>query len=318
MPTKIKWLVAHDPIHLFLRTAKAFSEKLQELTDGQFEIEILTETDFREKYNPSIKKIAGQRLVSLVKNGAVEMSQIRTHNLATISEDFLSFDMPFLFKDHDHATKVFEGNIGKKVLNSLNTNGDAQGLAFTYSGGFRVIGSNQPITEVSELIGKQVRVNSNPVNFDYMQALGAKPVRLAPIMSDLGPTPNYGWNEIYSGDLDAAETTYLRFKGKYILKSEHNMFLTTIVTSGKFWRTLDQETKELFHKAALEASRLERKWSLEDSEKFEKTCTENGIKIFSMSADDKQFMKNAVHSIYEKWEPKFSNNLISDIQKLAN
>jgi TRAP-type C4-dicarboxylate transport system substrate-binding protein len=291
---------------------------LKELTEDRFEIEILTESDYREKYNPELKKVGGNRLINMITAGDIEMSQIRTHNFSVINRDFLSFDMPFLFKSHNHATKVFEGEIGKQVLDSLYEKGGIQGLAFTYSGGFRVIGSNHPITEISQIKGKSVRVNTNPVNYDYMQALGANPVKLTPIQTDLGPTANYGWDEIDSGDLDATETTYLRFKGKYILKSEHNMFLTTIVTSGRFWNTLDAETKELFRKAALEASRLERKWSLEDAKNFETTCSEQGVTIFDISEQDRSVMKDAIHAVYEKWQPKFTDNLISDIKKLAN
>jgi TRAP-type C4-dicarboxylate transport system substrate-binding protein len=96
------------------------------------------------------------------------------------------------------------------------------------------------------------------------------------------------------------------------------MFLTTIVTSGRFWNTLDAETKELFRKAALEASRLERKWSLEDAKNFETTCSEQGVTIFDISEQDRSAMKDAIHAVYEKWQPKFTGNLISDIKKLAN
>lgn len=318
MAIKIRWLVAHDPIHLFLRTAKAFSEKIFQLTDGKYEVEILTDSSYKEKYRPDLKQLGGHHIVNFLSDGDVEMSQTRTHSFARFNTDFLSFDMPFLFKDHEHAAKVFEGNIGKDVLDSLYENGNIQGLAFTYSGGFRIIGSNEPITEISQLKNKPIRVNTNPVNWDYMEAIGARPVRLSPIETEKGFVPDYGWNDLDSGQVYATETTYLRFKGKHILKSEHNMFLTAIAVSGKFWKTLDDQTRDLFKQAALETSRLERQWSLEDSENFEKTCKDNDIEIVDLNAEDKKFMKDSMHSIYEKWVPKFSTGLIDNIDKLSS
>ena len=42
----------------------------------------------------------------------------------------------------------------------------------------------------------------------------------------------------------AVETTYLRFSGKYVLKTEHSMFLTSILTGDGFWNTLTQEQQD--------------------------------------------------------------------------
>ena len=77
--------------------------------------------------------------------GKIEMSQMYTTWLAEkYEQDFLAFDLPFLFKDHDHAARVFEGPIGKKMLDGYNLQGSkVQGLAFTYSGGYKQIGLNK-------------------------------------------------------------------------------------------------------------------------------------------------------------------------------
>ena len=48
---KIKWLIAHEPVDLFLRTAKAFSKDVYERTNGAIEIEIFTASEFSKKYN---------------------------------------------------------------------------------------------------------------------------------------------------------------------------------------------------------------------------------------------------------------------------
>ena len=36
---KIVWLLFHEPVDLFLRTAQAFSEKILDLTEGRIKVE---------------------------------------------------------------------------------------------------------------------------------------------------------------------------------------------------------------------------------------------------------------------------------------
>jgi hypothetical protein len=47
---KIKWLLFHEPVELFIRTAKDFQVHLNELTNSKYEIEILTIADYQDKY----------------------------------------------------------------------------------------------------------------------------------------------------------------------------------------------------------------------------------------------------------------------------
>ena len=70
MTTKrqIKWLIAHVPQYLFIRTAKYFSQELEKLLPGQFEIEILTIPQYIKKYDD----IDGLNLTSPVIPGLEE------------------------------------------------------------------------------------------------------------------------------------------------------------------------------------------------------------------------------------------------------
>jgi len=47
---KVKWLLYHEPVELFIRTAKDFQKHLDVLTNNKYELEILTWEDYTEKY----------------------------------------------------------------------------------------------------------------------------------------------------------------------------------------------------------------------------------------------------------------------------
>jgi TRAP-type C4-dicarboxylate transport system substrate-binding protein len=103
MTTKhVKWVIAHEPIGLFLKVAESFSAEVNAKTNGAFNIEVLSLTDYTNKYN-SGKKITKNELMQLVDNGTIEMSHIYTTWLADYNKDLHALDLPFLFRDHEHA-----------------------------------------------------------------------------------------------------------------------------------------------------------------------------------------------------------------------
>lgn len=305
-PRIIKWLVAHEPVHLFLRTAQAFAHELAQASNGQLQIEILTVQDYADKYNHGKLFNSVDEIFDAMSAGDIHMSQTTVSHFGRINNNFFALDLPFLFRDHDHATRVFEGEVGQALCNSLAEKSQIRGLAFTYSGGWRVIGSNEPITSLAQLQNKRIRVNGNPVNYLTMNAIGAEPKPHALV--------GYGYDAIDSGDLDATESTYLRFKGKHVLKTGHSLFLTTIAVSTKFWDSLDPETQQFMKDAATRAASVERQWSIEDCAKFERDCEANGVEIHELSSDDQQQLRDMTETVYTEVANWFHKNLLPKIK----
>jgi len=305
----IKWLIAHQPEYLFLRTAKAFAKMLEKVLP-EYKIEILT-TEQYLKQSPEFKR---EDIVNLVEKNEIQMSQTEVWELEnhTYDKNFLVFDMPWLFKDHGHARRVLEGPIGQAINSRLVKQTGVRGLAYTYSGGYRTVGmENTPIKNLSDLADKTIRVNGNPITQEFWanftNTTRVKTPRLGGELSDL---------ELPKG-VDGKDTTYIRFQNaKSFLKSEHSLFLTDILISDAFFQSLSKEEQDIFTNTAYKAARLERKWSQEDAEQFEKTAKERGCEIVELSEEDKTTMKQEAEEIYTKWDKKFSPGLLDGIAKL--
>jgi TRAP-type C4-dicarboxylate transport system substrate-binding protein len=125
---------------------------------------------------------------------------------------------------------------------------------------------------------------------------------------------SYGYDLIEKGQLDAAETTYLRFLGKYLVKTNHSMFMTVIAMNESFFQGLDSDLQEVVKTAAICASRLEREWSIQDAKKFEEDCAVNGVTITSLSDEDQAHFREQALKVYEKWEPYFMPGMIEHIR----
>lgn len=306
----IRWVVAHEPVDLFLRTAEAFAKEIEETSKGRIKIEILTADDYYNMYHQGTKpELPIQELFNSLSDGKFEMFQTTVGWYGMINNHFLALDLPFLFRDHDHASRVLEGPIGRALCDSLQMRSNVKGLAFTYSGGYRVIGTKEPITSLKDLKGKRVKVGTNPLCYITMEKLGAIPKTSAPVVGG-----NVDLDFVDGETIDAAETTYLRFRGDHVLKTGHSLFLTTISINKDFWNSLDAETQDLMSKAAVAAAKIERQWSIDDAVKYETEADLNGITIVDISEEEQQQLKALTESVYEETESWFTPGFVNAIR----
>jgi TRAP-type C4-dicarboxylate transport system substrate-binding protein len=222
-------------------------------------------------------------------------------------------DMPFIFRDHEHAARVLDGEIGQELMDSLASKSNIKGLAFTYSGGFRAIIGNRVIECMDDMKDMTVRVAHCPVAEDTIKALGATPV-VMPIEQLR--------DAIGTKTVDAGESTYPRIYGMkqnetagVINHTEHSLFLTTLIMNKGLWNELTVEQQQIFHDAALAAAHVERAESLEDVEITRARAEKDGIQVVDLSEQTRKEFKQATQSIYTKYQDYFSNNLISRIQQ---
>jgi len=115
----------------------------------------------------------------------------------------------------------------------------------------------------------------------------------------------------------AVETTYLRFSGKNILKTNHSMFLTTILVGGEFFETLTSEQQDAFRKAAKVVAKLERQWSLDDAAKYEQDAVAKGVDIREITEAERDKMREAAPDQYQSayWAISGSESLVNEIKK---
>lgn len=308
---KVRWVLAHEPIELFIRAAKVFAAEVEAKAPGKLDIEVMTMSEYSAKYNDGVV-VTKHELVDLLDSGKIEMSQTYTITLGKVNKDFFALDLPFLFKDHDHASRVFEGAIGKKLLDSLQESKKIKGLAFTYSGGFRIIPGNEPVSKIEDLRNLKVRTSFSPVAIDTFKAVGADvvPMELEELTSGLE-----------QADVAVGESTYPRVYAlgqnkvsQVINHTEHSLFLTSILIGSEFWSKLDAELQEVVANAALVAARHERELSIADVKSVQDRAESDGIEVVKMSAIEQARFAEATQGVYSKYQDYFTAGLVDSIK----
>jgi hypothetical protein len=195
-------------------------------------------------------------------------------------------DMPFLFNDHDHVTRTVEGAVGKIISRKVHDKTGIKPLCYTYSGGYRVIGATSDIKSLEDLKNQPNFITTTLTSGYLFKQAGAEQTLTTGNATDRDV-------QDMNANGGAIETTLIRFTGKYVLKTNHSMFMTTILCGKTFWDSLSVTEKELFVQAGLETSRQERIWSLEDAANIEATAKEKGLTINSISTEETAELKKA-------------------------
>ncbi len=313
--TKIRWLIAHQPVYLFYRVAEDFKNIVNTLSkDHQIDIEILTADEFNAKYNPA-EPAAKQNLYKFLQDNTVQIAQMQTTSLARkFNHQMQVLDMPYLFEDHDHAARVLEGPIGQHLLNNFDPASQLKGLAYTYSGGFRVMPFDREVKNLAELAGSRARSGMSPIMQDTMRAFGFDPfpVEIEEVSK-----------HVLSGEIIGGEHTTQRLLPdqcdrwvETIVDTQHSLFLTSIVVNINWWNDLSDELKDIFAQAAFQAARNERDLSIKDGDQSIATLQAKGATYIQPDQEQMAEFKKITAPLYDKFdETYFGSDLVDQIRQ---
>ena len=118
---------------------------------------------------------AFQAAISGVRGGTIDIAVSGSGNFAGLVPLMGIFDIPFMFKDTDHAYRVLDGKIGQDILDKLGEFG-MKGLAFWDNGWRELTNNKHPVKTPDDVKGLKVRTTGSPAHIEAFKLLGANPV----------------------------------------------------------------------------------------------------------------------------------------------
>lgn len=234
--------------HPIVLGMEKFAEIVESKSGGKFKVNVF----------PGGALGSDQANVSALQGGALEMASMNSGIFASVVKDFEVYDFPFLFGNPKEADAVVDGPFGAGLHKKLEDKG-LVGLAYFELGFRQITNSKRPITKVEDIAGLKLRVIPNPINVDWVSALGANPTPL--------PFP-----ELYAAleqkAVDGQENPVATINGAKLFEVQKFMTLTnhqynpqSVVVSKKFWDSLSADERKLLQDAAIEASKFQREQS---------------------------------------------------------
>lgn len=262
--------------------AQKFADLVYEKTNGRAKIEVY----------PNGILYSDSEEIEALKRGDVQMIAPSYTNMTDIVPEWKILDLPYLFRDYDHAKMILSGEIGQDLLHYLDDK-NMKGLAFWSNGFKQMTSSVHPLTEPEDFKNQTFRIMVGDVLKRQFQLLGAKPV--ATSFTDV-------YSSLEQHQFDGQENTisniyskgYYKFQ-PYLTLSNHGYLGYSVIVNNKFWKTIPADIQKQILAALLETTL----WNMDESKNM------NEIQLVEMK-------KNTHISIYElpneskiRWIEKF-------------
>ncbi len=148
--------------------AKKFAELVKERTNGEVVISVFGNSGL----GPA------QQALNLMRGGSIEIIQSGSTTFNGLVGETAALELPFLFRDSEHAYHVLDGKVGQSILDKLEPHG-IKGLAFLENGWREVTNNRHPVRSHEDIKGLKIRTTPNPFHIQAFQLLGANPVPMA-------------------------------------------------------------------------------------------------------------------------------------------
>ena len=245
-----------EPDNNYGQGATYFAKLVAERSKGEINIEIYPSSQLGDQ----------RELVENLSVGTVDMTLTSTAVLGNFAPEVAVFDLPFLFRDVQHAYKVLD-TVGMELCKKAEARGMVT-LAI-WENGFRHMTNNiRPISEPGDMRGLKFRVMEQPVYIALMRSLGAKPVPMG--MSDLREALVKGLVTGQDNSLSHIVTKRFFEVQQYLSLTGHTYAPEPLLISTSVWERLTPQQQQLLRTAAEDA----RDWQRALSRKLENECLE--------------------------------------------
>lgn len=144
--------------------ALKMAELVKQRTNGDIEITIFPANQLGN--DPAMINGVRGGTIDIVSSGASSYNGIVPHTAA--------MELPFVFRNAQHAYAVLDGAVGASVLNELSPHG-MQGLAYWENGWRAFTNNKRPVNRPEDLKGLKIRSTPNPYHIQAFKLLGMNP-----------------------------------------------------------------------------------------------------------------------------------------------
>jgi len=188
--------------------------------------------------------------------GGLDLNRVNLAPLNSIVPETIVLALPFIFRSIPHARAVFDGSVGRKILDAMSSRG-LYGLCYYDSGARSFYNTKRPIRTPDDLAGLKIRVQNSDIYVAMVQALGANPT----------PIP-YGevYQALVQGVVDGAENNWPSYESsrhfeaaQHYSTTRHVLAPEVLVASQRSWDRMSPEEQSYLQAAALDSVPIMRK-----------------------------------------------------------
>ncbi|WP_253445197.1 TRAP transporter substrate-binding protein [Halomonas sp. Y3] len=220
------------PQHLWSTEAEAFAQSLHERSGGEHSVSVY----------PAQQLGNEAQMVQQLQTGALDMAFLTIAEISNRIPDFGALYAPYLVDGVDHAAALLRSDTAAELLELMPAEVGLVGLGYGMVG-MRQVLSRSPIESQADMRGQRLRITPFEPIRDFYTATGAAPAPM-PLLEVYDALAN---GQVDAIDMDFDSILILKFheQANNLLISNHMMFPMVGVVSGRVWRELSAEDREL-------------------------------------------------------------------------
>ena len=315
---KVKWVITNEPLDFFMRIARSFERHMERRMPGRVTFEIMTAEEYSNKYNNGVPVNRGD-VLGMLRDNEIQLADMPVPIFANVIKkrfakkrdqfpDFVESDwsiieMPFLFRNEQHATSFMQTSMGEELLYFRNLLA-VKPMAIVSWGGTKLVAGDRAYARPKDFVGAKVHLKyQTAVAESIFESLGAEVT-----------------DDESAADMVETDMPSFDFSRKVITELNHSISSNVILASHEFWRNVikcecdfrehtpeeeDGCLRKQLKRACNEATRDRDVWNSQMTREFREKCVRNGVKVNQVC--DLTAFKQKTAPVYEKFVPHFYN-----------
>lgn len=286
------------PTHPYTLGGQEFARLVEEKTNGGIKVEVFHSSQLGNERD----------MVEGLQLGTIEMALVSTAPLSSFLEEFLVFDLPFIFVNEAHAREVLDSEIGTNLMTKLD-NQKIKGLAYWENGFRHVTNNNHAILKPEDLKGLKIRTMENPIHMATFTQMGADPTPMA--FGELFTALQQKTIDGQENPLPIIDSSKYYEVQKYCSLTGHFYAPAPLLISQATFESLTAEEQQAIQEAANEARDYERGLIDEMNAALVEELQSKGMEI---SEVNKAEFIEAVQPVYTQFSDKVPAELVEEIK----
>ena len=254
--------------------------------------------------------LGGEReVIEGLQLGTIDLAIVSTGATLNFVPKTGVFDIPFLFRDLQHARHVLDGKIGQDMLAEFPKRGIVA-LAWGEQG-FRHLTNNvRPVTTPADAKGLKIRTTENPIHIAAFHEIGILATPMA--WPEVATALQQGTIDGQENPLSVIVSARLPQRQKYLSLTAHVYGPALVLMSPAVYDGLSDQDKQLMKDAGVTAAQAMRDY-VDDIEKTGVDAVKaEGMQVNTV--DHAAFAK-AVEPVYPQYYKQFGQKLVESIRQ---
>lgn len=279
------------------------AETVAEETEGRVEFDIYPDSQLGSE----------TEMLEQIQVGSMQAGAIMIGSMQTLDMKMAIEDLPYMWKDVEHAREAYKGEFGEQLADIISEQGLTQ-IGYLEWGPRHVTNNEKPIVEPEDLEGVNIRVAETALRVDAFEQVGALPTVMA--FSEVYGALQQGALDAQENPLSVINAAKFYEVQDYLSLTGHFYNTVMMVVETDTWDQISEEDQQLIKDEASSISEEVAEMNDTKEEEYLTELEENGMQI----NDDvnTEAFREAMLPVYDQWEEEVFGEELMNVYREAS